>query len=461
MLLAQPGALTEALSNRLRAAGANPILVEDGDNFQVVGPTHFRARHGQAQDISAIVQRVRGTHGSIQGAIYLGSGSADDRAAGTASYHALVALAEGLEVSPNGATVRIIVATFGAESVLNEPVRNPAAALALGPVLVLPTEVPQLQMRAVDLDLQDGARSIEAAATALVEEVANADHENLVAWRGGCRWMRRFERLSLPPVDSAQLPLKPRGVYLITGGLGGIGLTLAHWFAANTSARLVLTARTPLPPREEWDKWLTEHGSGDQTATIIRNIREIEESGGEVLTAAADAADLNQMKCVIDLARERFGGIDGVVHAAGVPGTGRIAFLKQPDDIQSVFSPKIGGLDVLVSLLGGMPLDFVVLISSINSVFGAPGLSDYAGANAVLDAFPDSKLRPASWKHVVSIDWGPWREVGMAAKLFESNPRKLTYSSIGERPYRQKPEPTLLRGCSARGTNESLSFLST
>ena len=64
---------------------------------------------------------------------------------------------------------------------------------------------------------------------ALVEEAANADHENLVAWRGGCRWMRRFERLSLPPVDSSQLPLKRRGVYLITGGLGGIGLTVARW----------------------------------------------------------------------------------------------------------------------------------------------------------------------------------------------------------------------------------------
>ena len=97
LLLAQPGALAEAVGNRLRAAGANPILVEDGDNFQVVEPTHFRARHGQAQEISAIVRRVRETHGAIQGAIYLGSGSADDRAAGTASYHALVALAEGLE----------------------------------------------------------------------------------------------------------------------------------------------------------------------------------------------------------------------------------------------------------------------------------------------------------------------------------------------------------------------------
>ena len=74
----------------------------------------------------------------------------------------------------------------------------------------------------------------------------------------------------------------------------------------------------------------------------------------------------------------------------------------------------------------------LLLISSINAVFGAPGLSDYAGANAVLDAFPDSKLRPALWKHVVSIDWGTWREVGMAAKLFESNPDWLTALSAND-----------------------------
>ena len=74
-------------------------------------------------------------------------------------------------------------------------------------------------MRAVDLDMATGATPVEAIAEALVEEVANADHENMVAWRGGCRWMRRFERLSLPPVDAAHLPLKSRGVYLITGAL--------------------------------------------------------------------------------------------------------------------------------------------------------------------------------------------------------------------------------------------------
>ena len=222
------------------------LSVEDGDTFQVVEPTHFGRGIGQAQDTSAMVPaRSRRSTANSRGDLS-GKRPADDRLTGHSFLSRVGALAEGLEVSPSEPTVRVIVATFGAESVLNEPVRDPTAALALGPVLALPTEVPGLQMRAVDLDMTVERNTVEVAETALVEEAANADRENLVAWRGGRRWMRRFERLSLPPVDPAELPLKPRGVYLITGGLGGIGLTLAHWFAANTSARLALTARTPL-----------------------------------------------------------------------------------------------------------------------------------------------------------------------------------------------------------------------
>src|SRR5262249_31266164 len=150
------------------------------------------------------------------------------------------------------------------------------------------------------------------------------------------------------------------------GGLGGLGLTLGHWLAANTSARLILTARTPLPPREEWDS-VIEKGPNDPTAAIVKKIREIEASGGEVVTMAADAGDLGQMKRVVEAIGDRFGSLNGVIHAAGVPGAGRISVLKEAVDIHGVLTPKIGGLDVLVDLLGDTPLDFVVLTSTINT----------------------------------------------------------------------------------------------
>jgi acyl transferase domain-containing protein len=417
LVLAEAGALADAVLGQLKKAGADPILVEGGDAFQVIDRAHVRVRPGREQDISAFAQEVRNGRGPICGALSLWSASSTGSTP-LLSYHALVALIKGLDISPDRRECRVIVGTFGAESVLDEPVRDPAAALALGPVLGLPFEVPGLMMRAVDFDAPPRAgEPVGSVASALIEEAANADGEILVARRAGRRWVRRFENLPLPAADPAKLPLKPRGVYLITGGLGGIGITLARWLAGCTSARLLLTARTPVPPREKWNQWLIGHRPDDRTAAIIRDLKEIEQAGGEVLTAVANAADLNAMSRAVEGARAKWGEIDGVIHAAGTPGTGRIVFLKGSEEVQAVLSPKVDGLTVLMDLLGDTPLDFVALMSSINAVFGAPGVCDYAAANAVLDAFADSAGRPPAWHHVVSFDWAAWREVGMAARL--------------------------------------------
>jgi NAD(P)-dependent dehydrogenase (short-subunit alcohol dehydrogenase family) len=123
------------------------------------------------------------------------------------------------------------------------------------------------------------------------------------------------------------------------------------------------------------------------------------------------------MGAAVQAALSRWGRIDAVIHAAGVAGDGQLSVLKTAAGIDAVLAPKVGGLQVLKQLLGDTPLEKVVLMSSINSVLGAPGVADYASANAVLDAFAESAEVPAAWRHVVAFDWGAWREVGMAAKL--------------------------------------------
>lgn len=409
LVLARPGPVADAVVRRAKEAGADPVLVEYGDRFEIVNDTHLRIRLAEAKDVAAALRHVREAGGSVRKAIYLWNDPGVDSLDHTSTYHALVALVQELT---KGGDSRIIVGTFGAASVLSEPINAPTAAIALGPVLTLPIEVPGLVMRAVDLDVNDS----EHAAETFVSEAANPDAENVVAWRAGRRWARRFERLSLPSADIAQLPLKSRGVYLVTGGLGGIGVTLARWLAERTSARLLLTARTAIPPREEWEAQLSRRAPNDRIATAIRDIKAIEQAGGEVLTAVADTADVTAMKRAIELARASWGAIDGVIHAAGVPGSGKIAFLKQAIDVQEAFSPKIDGLSVLVSLLGDAPLDFVALMSSLSASRSGPGLSDYAGANAFLDAFAESAARPPGWRNVVAFDWGVWREVGMVAR---------------------------------------------
>jgi NAD(P)-dependent dehydrogenase (short-subunit alcohol dehydrogenase family) len=429
LVLAGPGPLGDAVARRLRAAGADPIVVEPGAQRERLEASRFRARPGVAGDLAGIAQEAR-PGARLAGAIHLWTAAEAPAAAGASpaalAYHALVALAEVLAPAPGGAPATLIAATAGAESVLDEPVRHPEAALAAGPARSLPLEIPGLQARLLDLDPARLADA-DATAAAVVGEAARTDAERVVAHRGGRRFVRRFERIPAPPAAAATLPLKRGGAYLITGGLGGIGLTLARWIAAQGPARLLLTARTVPPARDAWDAWLAGHPADDRIAVAIRELRAIEAAGSEVLVASADAADEAAMRRALELARARWGELDGVIHAAGISGNNRVAFRKTPEDVAAVLAPKVDGLAVLVRLLGDRPLDFVVLLGSISSVLGGAGVCDYAAANAVLDAFVDSTIRPRSWQRVATFSFGAWRDVGMAARVEVAESRRKAW----------------------------------
>jgi phthiocerol/phenolphthiocerol synthesis type-I polyketide synthase E len=400
----------------LQDAGALPILVAAEGAYEQSGTSCFHVRPGAAEDIAALLQAIETPERPIVGAIVLWDVLAGISGTPTPGYAALVALAAGLDSWDDAAPKRIVAVSAGAHSVLDEPVARPEAALLLGPAIVLPTEMPGVTIRSVDLE-EAGTTNLADAARALVTEAASDDVETIVAWRRGRRWVRRYQNVSAPGAEASSLPLKPAGSYLITGGLGGIGLALAEWLADRVAARLLLTGLRPVPPRQEWDALLACPDADKRNVTIIEAIRKIEACGGEVITAAADAADPAAMSHAIDQARHRWGGIDGIIHAAGIAGSGNIAVRQDAEDIRSVLAPKLDGLSVLQELLGNTKLDFVALMSSISSVVGSPGTASYAAANAVLDAFVESSRRPVAWKLVVAINWAAWREAGMAASL--------------------------------------------
>lgn len=420
IVCADPGPLTEAVVDRLRAAGATPIFVQAGTCYERLDQDRIRLRPGDSDDVEALLHDIGRTHGFVAGAIVLWDLAAADAAwlsAPTRGYAALVALAAGLAACGDAARITVIAVSAGVQSVLDEAVIRPDAALLFGPIMVLPTEVPGVRIRSVDFEMGDAMPSVAAMARMLVTEAASDTAENFSAWRKGRRWLRRFQRVTLPTLDATELPLKQGGSYLITGGLGGIGLALAAWLAKVASARLLLTSRRPLPPRETWNALLAEPAAEERATAIITAIRDIEAMGGTVMVAVADAADLAGMGAAIDRARKCWGRLDGVIHAAGIPGNGSIAVLQDDAEIRSVLAPKVDGLRVLMRLLGDVELDFVALMSSISSVIGSPGTCGYAAANAVFDSFVESTARPHPWKQVVAINWAAWRDIGMAANL--------------------------------------------
>jgi malonyl CoA-acyl carrier protein transacylase len=428
-------ALTSAVIEELGCRGFTVLRADAGERFECVGPGHWQVRIDAGDDLRRFIDSVwRTPPAGIVHLWALPTDGADrpDRlepaavwplAPAEPAYDGLVALALALPDLPAGTHVRLLHVTAGAESVLGEPVKSVRQALSAGPTLVLPREIAGLQMRIVDLGNEDlaFARAPRCAAT-LADEVQLDALEPQVARRAGLRWVRRYERLSLPalPAGAAGLPTPPlrrRGCYLITGGLGGMGLAIARWLGKGLAARLVLTSRRALPARDDWDAWIAAHDADDAVSHAMHVVREIEAEGGEVLLAAADAADEAAMDRALQAARTRFGGIDGVFHAAGIAGRGSVARRSNASEARAVLAPKLGGLQVLCRLLGRDPLDFVVLVSSISAALPAPGVCDYAAANAVLDSFVDSSACPAAWQRVVAVDWGAWREVGMAARL--------------------------------------------
>ncbi|MDR3514226.1 MAG: SDR family NAD(P)-dependent oxidoreductase [Azospirillaceae bacterium] len=213
---------------------------------------------------------------------------------------------------------------------------------------------------------------------------------------GHTLWRRKVSPLAIDPAEAGAARLRDRGVYLITGGLGGIGLALARGLARTCRARLALVSRHE-PDAEQQD-----------------TLRDLKAAGAEIVTFAADIADAVAVRALVDALRTRWGRIDGVIHAAGVGGGSLIARTRL-DEIERVLQAKVAGTLALAQALRGCDPDFVLLCSSLTAALGGAGQVAYAAANAWLDAYAAARAAeaPGRW---LSLQWDSWAEVGMAAR---------------------------------------------
>ncbi|MFO0946591.1 MAG: SDR family NAD(P)-dependent oxidoreductase [Planctomycetota bacterium] len=215
-----------------------------------------------------------------------------------------------------------------------------------------------------------------------------------------------------PPPPRRSLPLRTAGVYLITGGMGNLGLHVARFFAQHApSAKIVLLSRSPFPSRSQWDRLLLDPNTPANRLQQLRACVEMENLGAQVLPMVADVADFAVMKGVLAELRHRFGSISGVVHAAGVLEDGLLC-RKSVTEFRRIFHPKAAGTVVLHELTKSEPLDFFLLCSSTAAIVPEAGHGTYGAANAFMDGiayFRRSHGLPAS-----TLNWGPWQDTPAA-----------------------------------------------
>jgi acyl transferase domain-containing protein len=398
---------------RLAAAGRRVVTVEPGDGFRQVAERRYEVAPGSRDDYDALVKALAAAGDLPDSLLHLWNAgpvpdAVDAAEVAERSFWSLLHLAQALGRSNVAQPMRMAVASSHLHQVAGEVELLPERALLLGPSRVIPQEYTNVRCVSVDLPWPAG----DADVARLIAEATVEPATQVVAYRQGYRWVRAYEAARLGPPAEGSLQLREGGVYLITGGLGGLGLTFAEFLAREHRARLVLLGVSALPDRAAWDEWLRTHGSAERISQRIAKLRAIEALGAEVVVASADVADREQMRRVVAQALSRFGRLDGVIHAAGVAGGGLIQ-LKTREAAGRVLAPKLEGTRALAAALEGVELDFLVLCSSTIGVAGGLGQVDYCAANSFLDTFAHAAALSGG-PRTISLNWGAWEQVGMA-----------------------------------------------
>ncbi|BAY78558.1 beta-ketoacyl synthase [Nostoc linckia NIES-25] len=426
LILTDLEGLGQQLANQLQEQGVDYVLVSAGVSYQKIDQQHYQIDpslpdHWQKL-VSAVSQREKaGEQGAgirgeklptISNIVHLWSyqersqlknslvGLEQEQLLNCGS---VLHLVQALVQANFQAPPRLWLVTRGTQAVDSaspQPVQLSGAALwGLGRVIAL--EHPELQCVRLDLAAdEDNLRS-------LWSEICSPDTEDQVAYRQGVRYAARLvRRKALETLPYVNLD----GSYLITGGTGALGLEAAQWLVEKGARHLVLTGRN------------------EPSLAVQERITTLEKLGAKVLFVKADVSQAHQVAEVVEKIHSELPPLKGIIHGAGVLDDG-VLQQQSLERFGQVMAPKVAGAWNLHTFTQHLPLDFFVCFSSMSSLIGSTGQGNYAAANAFMDAF--AHYRQTLGLPGLSINWGPWSQVGMAANLDSRNQNRLQTSGIG------------------------------
>ena len=402
LLFADEHGLAPALCQHLEAAGHQVISVMPGSEFSQEAANRYRLRADNREDYQRLLETLARSGEELRAILYLWAWGplveiepAQLPQQQTRWCQSLLWLAQTLVTAKISGQLWVITSyarVVAAEQQSIVPLKNSLWGMAR----VIAREAPTLISYCLDV-----APPVSDAAVKVLTELMAAAPAPQVVYDQGQRYLPQICRLK--PAAATTLPLKRHGVYLISGGLGGIGLSLAHYLAENYQAHLMLLGREQVPPAATWgqeDKW-------KQVATLQSLAASLE-------IFSVDIADYQRMQQLFATIARRHRRIDGVIHAAGVLEDG-FFINKTPESLARVLAAKVSGTAILDQLTSGWSLDFFLMFSGLATIEATVSQIDYVAANCFLDSF-------AGWRAAhrpgisLTINWGLWGEVGMGTR---------------------------------------------
>ncbi|MEH2034150.1 MAG: SDR family NAD(P)-dependent oxidoreductase [Nostoc sp.] len=403
LILADSQGISQKLARRFQERGDTCTLVFPGQEYELLSEFEFRINPQKPEDFQRLVSHILSKRSRLSGVVHLWSLetgetaptlTVEDLQAATrigcgSTLYLLQALVKKMGITPP----QLWVITRGAVADGAGLVQSPL--WGMGKAIV--REHPELQLRLIDLDLQENYGLSQNPLDALFTELTSPDRENQIAFRNGMRQVARLVpyRGKQNSPNQGDIPIHPDSTYLISGGLGGLGLLIAHWLVERGAKHLVLMGR---------------RGTNEQSD---RQIQQLRAEGVSVMVMQADVSVQSQVAEVLAEIGRSHPPLHGIIHAGGVLDDG--VLLQQTwERFHRVMAPKVQGAWNLHTLTQALPLDFFILFSSAASVLGSAGQANHCAANAFLDAL-------AHYRHQLglsglSINWGAWAEIGAAAE---------------------------------------------
>lgn len=397
LIFADESGVGETVKSRLEIEdAASCVLVRAGRAFRRVASNEFEIDPASAQDFDRLLAEASTSEPQgWRGVVHLWNLAAQVSGCGS-----ILELLQSLDRAGLMTSVRLWLVTTGAQPAVGA-VGNIAQSPVWGLGRVIAREF--YSLRCTMIDVNHSTR--DENASAILQELRSASGEQQVVWRDAARYVARLQRRKINSVarEMDHISLHADATYLITGGLGGLGLKLAAWMVQRGAKHLVLVGRS---------------GASASAREVVSGL---EATGAHVRVVAVDVSDPEQVARTLAEIAAATPPLKGVVHAAGVLEDALLRHYDR-DRFARVLAPKIQGAWNLHSQTLDSTLDFFVLFSSISSVLGSPGQGAYAAGNSFLDAL--AHQRRALGLHGLSINWGPWAEVGMAASRSEDFARQ-------------------------------------
>lgn len=417
-IFADGSGVAAQLTKMLEGPGREVVTVRPGGEFRIDGPGSYTIRPTCEEDFQELFDGLSAHKKTAVSVLHLWTlGDHGGAATSEGFYEAqqnglysLLYLTRALARFKHSTGPYVFIISNGVVQVSGGDEVLPEKAGLLAACTVIPQEYEHIGCSVIDIVPRDYTPpTIQRISAQILAEAANrTEIPPVVAYRGLRRWVRNYEPVTANSHSVSLLPAGPSPVYLITGGLGTLGLVLAHHLSEKGPCKIVITTRSDFPEKKTWTTLLAASANGNALQQKIASLKRLEEKGTEVLIARADVADQVQMEQLLSRIEANFGPVDGVVHMAGITGDKALRLVSDLDqrDCQAQFRPKIEGSFVLRNIFRDRPPRFCVLFSSTASLLGGPGMLAYAAASCFLDTFAaNCQLEGRPW---TSINWDGW-----------------------------------------------------